>query len=234
MKSPTGAMLNRAVNKHVEEGLEFRVSGPALILRVRYPDKAKPSDVLRAIAREAKRLGVNLMEVEFSAGNYNGEGTLKGKPLPSAYQAVGEWDAVKALAGHWAFYDYGTDHGPALPLNVRAPRGSQDKVDDFAPIPKDVPLPVAKSIRDRVRSREEREARAKRERLNRIHVSRPESPYHGERERVARGTASRLVQQLYDTSVMAPEDIASVVDVMGRYIVKHGRVPTSPDDLVRI
>jgi hypothetical protein len=97
------------------------------------------------------------------------------------------WANLLAFARQWFFYDYGTDNGPALPLNVRPPRFTNGEIRDKAtgvrqnvsPRPAtSLPATVQKNVRNMLRSKDEREIREERERLNRIHVNNPKSPYH--------------------------------------------------------
>jgi hypothetical protein len=226
------AMCQRVVNKQTDGDVDIRVSGPGLILRVRYPEGVKPAEVLRAIRREAKRQGVNLMTVETGAGTYNGEGALKGKELPSAFQAVGEWDDVLALSRHWAFFDYGTTHGPALPLNARAPRGTRDEVCPHSKIGGEgISERVAQSIRERVRPKEEREAREKRAELNKVREISAKSVYHADAVRVAEGHARTFLSVMFDTAGMSQDAVDRTHRLLANFYVKHNRAPASQEEL---
>jgi hypothetical protein len=234
------AMLNRVSNvwKDDATGEKYVTSGPALILRVRYPDGVKPSDVLRAIAREAKRRRINLMPVEFAAGHYDGAGNLKGKPLPSAYQAVGAdertgWDDVKAFASEfWAFYDYGTDRGPTLPLSMRPPRGTRNEVDAHATIGGEgMSRRVADSIRNRVRPKDEREARERRAELNRVPEANKRSIYHADFMRWVVRIADEFVLTCTETTDLPQELVDAIHAAAVKYVRRYREKPASLESL---
>ena len=233
------AVCNRVTNRRTEDDVTYTTSGPGLILPLLYPEGMKPSAVLRAVRREAERLGVSLMPVEMGAGTYNGAGALRGKELPSALQAVGEWDDVLALSRHWAFHDYGTHNGPSLPMSGRAPRGSQDRRDDFAPVPKNVAETVARNLRERFRSRDEREAREARAQLapflTRKSARRDVHP--GDAGAVAEGRARAFLftaecgATFFADGEPSQERVDSLFRLLTRYFAKHGRAPESEREL---
>jgi hypothetical protein len=226
------AVCNRVTNKRTEDDATYTTSGPGLILPLLYPEGVKPSAVLRAVRREAERLGVSLMPVEMGAGTYNGAGALRGKELPSAFQAVGEWDDVLALSRHWAFFDYGTTHGPALPLNARAPRGTRDEVCPHSKIGGEgISERVVQSIRERVRPKEEREAREKRAELNKVRETSAKSVYHADAVRVAEGHARTFLSVMFDTAGMSQDAVDHTHRLLTNFYVKHNRAPASQEEL---
>ncbi len=100
--------------------VKVTASGHGIIvhLRAKVPGM-KPSDARRSFVRAAMKLGVILDVCETSQGVYSQAGKVIVEGLPSAYQAVGNVEALEEIIKHVAVEKW------HFALNVPLPRASE-------------------------------------------------------------------------------------------------------------
>lgn len=210
-----------------DDELIHKKVGAGVVVWIKANADVEPSVVIRAFRRYCTRVGINsIMAIEFDGGAYNGRGvkTDEREPSPTAFQVTGPRSALKAIREHWTVLRW------QFRTNERAPAFPRDANDAHCPIPGDVSATVAKNIRRRFLSRNEREARENREDHNKIHVNNADSPHHDDARRVAEGNAHTLIMLAYETSELSPGRIRVLVDAMTEFLLKKGRAPDSREE----
>src|SRR5262245_61985170 len=193
-----GKILRKARNTFRDhDGTTRNRYGHALVVYIANVPGVKPSAVLRAFRRYASSMRVSTMPVEFNGGVFDGQGKQvdRTNDRPTAFQVVGDRVALKAVLGHWSVMPDEDDSGKLAPhfrTNCRVPYGSRDRVCPHSTVDRGNPR-LVRSIQERRLSAfpEERQARAERERLNRIPEDDPESPYHTDARAVASAQEER-------------------------------------------
>lgn len=230
-------VIQRATNKAIVDGVEYKTSGQAIIVRPNYGNGAtRPSKVLKDIRKAAERFNVCLMAVEHACGNFNGRGVELGEELPSAFQAVaiGTWGELLAFAKLPCFEQFG-ERGATLVESQRVKRAYKgeygedvamvrDRIDPFAPTPKDISPATAKRIDRRRKGFVRAEELDWRDDLMHLPPSDPNHPHNGEADRIMTAKAERVVLALW--SGVSDSLMSVLVPKVIKYFRRHGEFPT--------